>query len=95
MGGYHRPVCVEALLDPSIIRWRGGTDNSNLNFNCSYVLKLLYTPLVEAMHSGQNTYFYTVCRHIVILLMCILLGDYVTYILLIETHSSMYVSKLS
>ena len=29
---------------------------------CFYVLKLLYTSSVEAMYSGQNTDFHTLCR---------------------------------
>ena len=55
----------------------------HLNFLCFYVLKLLYTSSVEAMYSGQNTYFHTLCRRIGLLLMCILLGNYVIYIMLI------------
>ena len=53
----------------------------HLNFLCFYVLKLLYTSSVEAMYSGQNTYFHTLCRLIGLFLMCILLGNYVIYIM--------------
>ena len=55
----------------------------HLNFLCFYVLKLLYTSSVEAMYSEQNTYFHTLCRLIGLFLMCILLGNYVIYIMLI------------
>ena len=55
----------------------------HLNFICFYVLQLLYTSSVEAMYSGQNTYFHTLCRLIGLFLMCILLGNYVIYIMLI------------
>ena len=55
----------------------------HLNFLCFYVIKLLYTSSVEAVYSGQNTHFLTLCRLIGLFLTCILLGNYVIYIMLI------------
>ena len=78
----------DILIKKSLMRAQIHDNNSflrvyldHLNFLCLYVLKLLYTSSVEAVYSGQNTYFHTVCRRIGLFLMCILLGNHVIYIM--------------